>query len=92
MRTTDTLKKRIELYKQTDAYKLNNYSKDIVSAIEMCIILLEMAIRNNNRIRKEDQVWFNGAYQITREFEELEWRDIGMLYDEIVKVAREKYF
>jgi len=88
----EELRKELNLYKQTETFVASNYSKDIVAAIEIAMLLVEFADRNKSKIRKEDKFWFKGAYQVTREFEEKECRNIGVLYVDLVKIAETNYF
>lgn len=86
------LRTELILFKQTETFEKSSYSKDIVAAIEIAMLLLEFAERHQSKIREEDKFWFKGAYQVTREFEEKEWRNIGLLYDRLVETATNQYW
>lgn len=88
----EDLRNELASFKQTETFAVSNYSKDIVCAIEIAMLLIEFAERNKNKIREEDKFWFKGAYQVTREFEEKEWRNIGLLYDRLVEVANKEFW
>ncbi len=83
---TQQLRQELNVFKQTQAYQLNNYPKDMVAATEIAMLLVEFAARNKSKIREEDQFWFNGSYQVSRLFEEHE--KIVSLYVELVKHAK----
>jgi len=86
------LRSKLEIYTQSEEYKLNNYSKDIVSAIEIAINLMEIADRNSTKIRKEDRSWFEGEYQISRNFDDPKWDEIGILYSQLASIAKRDFF
>lgn len=86
------LNKRLIDYTKSEVYQLNTYPKDIVSMVVIGINIAEIALRNNNKIRKEDHYIFNGEYQVTRLFENPEWEDIGKLYCDFVSIVKEYYY
>jgi len=81
------IKDRLITYRQSEVYKSNNYPKDIVCAIEIAANILEIADRNASNIRKEDKIWYQGVYQISRNFDDPQWSDIGTLYEKLVVEA-----
>lgn len=89
---TSKIKSSLDEYVQTDEYKLNNYPKDIVSSIFIAINLAEIASRNSKKIRQEDHFWYEGAYQVGRLFDNPKWQDIGVLFADLSKLVKEKYF
>ncbi len=88
----DDLRKLLFLFKQSETFAVSKYAKNIVCGVEIAVLLLEFAERNKSKIRESDKYWFKGGYQVTREFEEEEWRNIGLLYNKLVEIAEKDYW
>ena len=86
------LRKELSLFKTTNTFAQSTHARDIVFAIEKAILLIEDAETNRSKIMEKDKIWFKGAYQVTREFEENEWRKIGLLYDKLVEKAESEFW
>lgn len=84
----DTLHKRLTEYKKSDLYQTKSLRQDILS-VEIAICLFELALYCNRTITEEEKYWFKGGYYISSDITG-EWSDIATLYDEIVKIAKEK--
>lgn len=84
----DTLHKRLTEYKKSVLYQTKPLRQDILS-VEVSVCLFELAIFCNRTITEDERYWFKGGYYISSDITG-EWSDIATLYDEIVKIAKEK--
>jgi len=86
------LKTRLNEYSESEVYQLNNSARDIVNALMIAINLIELADRGSIEISENDKRWFEGKYQVSRNFDDPKWDEIGHLYSELADYAINKFF
>jgi hypothetical protein len=84
------LRKRINDYKDSILYD-NKALKQGTLSIEIAICLFELSFYCGRKIEESEKYWFTGRYYISYDFTG-EWEDLAKMYDEIVKITKERNF
>jgi hypothetical protein len=72
-------------------YKDKNITSLDVNSIEIGLNLLDLAVRQDRIISKEEQQWYKGGYYVQMIFENSEWEVFYDLYQKMVEIAKQ-YF
>jgi hypothetical protein len=86
------LRTRLTEYRQ---FKIQTNTKPSihVNAIDIALSLIDYAIEDNRKIRKDEEGWFKAGFYLIQTFENTDWEDIVALYLKLVgETEKRNYF
>ncbi|WP_143161747.1 hypothetical protein [Flavobacterium fontis] len=87
-----TIRKRIYTFRIENNFESTAFIFDI-NAIEIAVSLIELGLKNERKIKKEEKVWFERERFIEDSIGSTKkWKDIFLLYSDLIRIVKKYDF